>query len=72
AVPAGLPRGLPLLLLATLIGALGQTAAGAFSPWPTFWPGPLLVGGLLYIAVVWRGGVLSGADIVLFRNALRR
>ena len=72
AVPAGLPRRLPLLLLATLAASLCQTWLARILPWPTFWPGPLLASALLYIGVVWRGGALSGADVSLFRNALRR
>ena len=71
-VPAGLPRQLPLLVLGTLLAGLSQAWIAAFLPWPSFWLGPLLVGGLVYLSVIWWGGAVSGADLALFRNALRR
>lgn len=71
-VAVGLPQRLPLLLLATATAALIQVWIGNILPWPAFWPGSLLGGGLVYLLMVWRGGAISGADIALFRNALRR
>ena len=71
-VPAWLPPRLPLLLLATLAAGLFQVWVAQILPWPTFWPGPLLAGGLLYLAIIWQGGAVSRADLLLFDNALRR
>lgn len=71
-VRAGLPRQLPLLLLATLLASLSQVWTAQILPMPGLWVGPLLVGGLVYLAVTWWGGAVSQADLALFRNALRR
>ena len=71
-VKAGLPRRLPLLLAATLAAGLLQGGIERVLPWPGFWPGTVTAGFLLYLALIWRSGVVSAADLALFRNALRR
>jgi len=71
-IVAGLPRQLPLLLLATLLAGLSQVWTAQILPMPGLWVGPLLVGGLVYLAVTWWGGAVSPVDLALFRNALRR
>ena len=71
-VPAGLPSRLPFLLLATGAAGLLQAGLSRILPWPGFWPGPALLALCLYLALLWRGGVISREDFSLFQNALRR
>ncbi|RLT40983.1 MAG: hypothetical protein DWI57_07645 [Chloroflexi bacterium] len=70
-VPAGLPRRLPLLLGATAAAGLVQAGIDQFSPLAGLWPASAFSGLLIYLALVWQGGAVSGADFALFRKALR-
>lgn len=70
-VPAGLPRRLPLLLGATALAALAQAGLERFLPLAGLWPVSALAGLLVYLALIWQGGAVSGSDFDLFRKALR-
>ncbi len=71
-IQAGLPRQLVLLVGATLAAALFQRWLGTIFPGSALWPLLLLAGSALYLALIWWGGALSGGDLALLRNALRR
>lgn len=70
-VPAGLPHRLPLLLGATAVAGLVQAGIDQFSPLAGLWPASAFSGLLIYLALVWQGGAVSGTDFALFRKALR-
>jgi len=70
-VRAGLPRRLPLLLAATLAAGLLQSWLDRVLPAPGFWPVSTIAALLLYTALIWRGGIVSATDFVIFRKALR-
>lgn len=70
-VPAGLPHRLPLLLGATAAAVLAQAGIERLLPLAGLWPVSALAALLVYLALIWQGGAVSGADFALFRKALR-
>lgn len=71
AIPAGLTGRLPLLLGINGGLAVGVALLAQYGPtglWPLYGVG----GGLLYAAILWRTGLLSPADLTLFRSAIVR
>jgi O-antigen/teichoic acid export membrane protein len=70
-IPAGFPAKWPLLLLATLLVALLVRLLPLISS-VALWPLHVLVSAALYLAILWRLGLISVQDLHLFQRAFRR